>query len=718
MRTDDQPPPGKAPTATMGGVSQMVRDVTDLPAVAHLPDELRALPQYADFRELGRGGMGVVYLARNTLLDRLEVLKVAQVRAGRERFLREIQAAARLDHPNVVRAYAAAEQGAALVFAMEYVAGEDLQKVVARKGPLPVPAACFYAFCAATGLQHAHEHGLVHRDIKPANLLLTKVKGKAVVKVTDFGLAKPAADDGGLTGTGVLMGTPDYLAPEQATDAATADTRADIYSLGCTLYCLLAGAPPFRDAAGLMGKVDAHRHRPPKSLTEVRPDVPAELAAVVAKMLAKRREDRYQTPGEVAAAVRPFIVRPNGKGATVVPAAEVARPTVSVAPAATRVLRRRSEGRTLIAKRVRPPARRWPWVVGAVAAVALVAAVAAGVVKRQTANGPAVVTSVPAGAEVPADDRPAVAPNRVERPVAAKPPAPEADRVLAPELSVWAGKYVTTYTNGRVEVGGASWTVIERTGDVVQFTSRYGSGWRQYYFGTINSKGNLTINERKIIRPVVKPKEAMSGTGSVTPRLIQFTSLQDDRTTRGDYVRLPDGGAGFNFLGEWTFADPAGNETHVLTVAEGVLTRSGQGGGTWERDGGILTAHYPNGHPKESIEWFLIDPDDPDKLTGGGGSTFETWTRSPNAKDQRSGAHSSTARRAGLSLLPIKSEWAGPFAVAPPGYHKHPDADSWRRQWGKRLTELESVEVAELSPAARRGAGDGGRDDVVFGAAD
>src|SRR5438552_10353269 len=225
------------------------------PEVANLPPELAGNPQYEISRELGRGGMGVVYLAKNKLMDRLEVLKVVNRalldRPGAvERFLREIRSAAKLEpHPNVVMAYSAFQVGELLVFAMQYVEGEDLAKFVkARATPLPVPLACYCIHQVAVGLQYAFEKGLVHRDIKPQNLMLSREGKKYVVKVLDFGLAKAKREEGeglDLTGEGRMLGTPDYMAPEQACDAAHADVRADIYSLGCTLYYLLTGAPPF-----------------------------------------------------------------------------------------------------------------------------------------------------------------------------------------------------------------------------------------------------------------------------------------------------------------------------------------------------------------------------------------------------------------------------------------------------------------------------------------
>ena len=388
MKTDDQPP-GKWPTETADQFVDMVRELTDLPAAKQVPDELRALPGYAGFKELGRGGMGVVFLARNTLLDRLEVLKVAQVRTGRGRFLREMQSVAKLQHPNVVTAYSASVQGAVLVFAMEYVPGEDLQKLITRKGQLAVPAACFYAYCAAQGLQHAHDHGLVHRDIKPANLLLTKVRDKAVVKVADFGLAKAhrEADGHGPTEVGQAAGTPAYMAPEQWLNVAGVDIRADIYSLGCTLYCLLTGHPPFRGNPDVQRW--AHTHTPAPPVREARPDIPEELAAVVAKMLAKRLEDRYATPGEVAAAVRGFVKTPS-KPDDERPQPQPAEPTAATRPggllwAAVTAALLAVGGGAWLATRTPTPAT--------------------GPTTPPTANGGTVVMEgVPAGAEVRAAD--------------------------------------------------------------------------------------------------------------------------------------------------------------------------------------------------------------------------------------------------------------------------------------------------------------------------
>lgn len=292
-------------------------DPAGTPDPRTLPAGLADHPDYQILRELGRGGMGVVYLAENTLMGRREVLKVVGSHLLRrkeiqERFLREIRSAAQLHHPNIVSAYTATRAGDSIVFSMEFIEGVDLAKLVEHKGPLPVPHACNFVYQAALGLQHAHERGMVHRDIKPSNLMLARVGKKPVVKILDFGLAKMTSErgvDGGLTHEGQMLGTPHYVAPEQTINAQRADIRADIYSLGCTLYCLLSGRPPF-DAPSLYELLQAHHSMDALPLRLNRPDVPAELDAVVAKMMAKDPDQRFQTPAEVAQALAAFTRKP------------------------------------------------------------------------------------------------------------------------------------------------------------------------------------------------------------------------------------------------------------------------------------------------------------------------------------------------------------------------------------------------------------------------
>ncbi len=320
-------------TAESSTAPQQSPRQSDIP---RLPPELANNPQYEILKKLGRGGMGVVYLAKNKLMDRLEVIKVINKvlldhPGAVERFLREIRSTAKLNHANVVTAHSAAQFGELLILAMEYIEGQDLASLVKAKGPLPIVHACYYIQQAAAGLHHAFEKGMVHRDIKPQNLILAREGKRHIVKVLDFGLAKVMREKGentGLTGEGKMLGTPDYIAPEQTLDAAKADIRADIYSLGCTLYYLLAGHPPF-SADSLGAILLAHQMQEPRPLNLVRPEVPEELAAVVRKMMAKTPAKRYQTPSEVAQILTPFIKQ----GAAPKPSLELSSSATDARPA-------------------------------------------------------------------------------------------------------------------------------------------------------------------------------------------------------------------------------------------------------------------------------------------------------------------------------------------------------------------------------------------------
>jgi serine/threonine protein kinase/WD40 repeat protein len=269
------------------------------------------LGSYLLLERLGEGGMGQVFKAKNWKLGRVVALKL--IRKERlnnpdaiRRFEREVRSAAALSHPNIVLAHDADEIGGTHLLVMEYVEGTDLAKLVKKNGPLAVVDACEYIRQAALGLQHACERGMVHRDIKPANLLLTAV-GRTV-KILDMGLARldePAGDDdrsSTMTQEGMVMGTPDYIAPEQALQSHTVDIRGDIYSLGCTFYFLLTGRVPFAGGS-LTEKLLKHQMSEPRALEEVRPDAPPGVAQVVRRMMAKKPADRYQTPAELATAL-------------------------------------------------------------------------------------------------------------------------------------------------------------------------------------------------------------------------------------------------------------------------------------------------------------------------------------------------------------------------------------------------------------------------------
>jgi serine/threonine protein kinase len=276
--------------------------------------EKLVLGPYLLLERLGQGGMGQVYKARHVLMDRLVALKVLRPDllldhpSALERFRREIQAAAKLTHPNVVLAHDASEVGETFFLVMEYVAGDDLGRLLKQHGRLPPGEAAGYVRQAALGLQHAHEHGLVHRDIKPSNLI--RANEGRVVKILDLGLARLQGRNealaGALTHEGSVMGTPDYIAPEQATDSRSADIRADIYSLGCTLYHLLTGQPPF-PGGSIPEKLLKHQQATPTPVEQLSPEVPPGLTVVVRRMMAKRPQDRYQTPREIADALIPFI---------------------------------------------------------------------------------------------------------------------------------------------------------------------------------------------------------------------------------------------------------------------------------------------------------------------------------------------------------------------------------------------------------------------------
>jgi len=300
---------------TLDGDGSTAKPPSSLPDV---PAPLAEHARYEIVGLIGRGGMGDVYKARHRLMKRTVALKIINrefVRRAEavERFHREVEAAAKLSHPNVVTAHDAEQAGDVHFLAMEYVDGVNLSQTIQDRGPLPIAEACDYIRQAAIGLQYAHEQGMVHRDIKPHNLMLT---ADGTVKILDFGLAsltqvattdaEGVVPDSTLTAVGAIMGTPDFISPEQANDARQADIRSDIYSLGATLYFLLSGRPPFAEGS-VMHKLKSHAQAEPEPLESLRDDVPPELVAVVTKMTAKDPEERYLTPSEVAHALESFL---------------------------------------------------------------------------------------------------------------------------------------------------------------------------------------------------------------------------------------------------------------------------------------------------------------------------------------------------------------------------------------------------------------------------
>jgi WD40 repeat protein/tRNA A-37 threonylcarbamoyl transferase component Bud32 len=301
------------PTLTTGPAAAGPDTVT-LP-----PPQAPVLAGYEILDVLGSGGMGLVYRARQIDRDRIVALKV--IRKERllhpevvRRFRREAQAAARLSHPNVVVVYESDRDGDSHFLAMEYVPGVTLQRLVEDTGPLKPALACDFVRQAALGLQHAFEQALVHRDIKPANLMVVVPPGaplppRPLLKILDMGVARlyqlrdlPEDSLTTLTRDGAVIGTPDYIAPEQLEDPHGADIRADLYSLGCTFYFLLTGGVPFPGGT-LVQKLDRQRWETPPSVDQLRPEVPRAVAAVVRRLMAKHPDDRYPTPGELAAAL-------------------------------------------------------------------------------------------------------------------------------------------------------------------------------------------------------------------------------------------------------------------------------------------------------------------------------------------------------------------------------------------------------------------------------
>lgn len=276
------------------------------------------LREYELLEKVGEGGMGAVYRARHTKLDKVVAIKILPAERMKDtgavdRFEREMRAVGKLDHPNIVRAMDAGEVDGTHFLVMEYVKGIDLAKLVKRHGPLRIADACELIRQAAVGLDDAHANDMVHRDIKPSNLMLAEQRRKPpVVKVLDMGLAllgeAHSPDAGGLTRSDQIMGTLDYMAPEQGGDSHEVDIRADIYAPGATLYRLLTGqviyhGPSYQTP---VQKLMALATEPARSIQDRREGIPDELADVVHQMLAKDPDARIATPADVAEALAPF----------------------------------------------------------------------------------------------------------------------------------------------------------------------------------------------------------------------------------------------------------------------------------------------------------------------------------------------------------------------------------------------------------------------------
>ncbi len=271
--------------------------------------------KYKLLGHLGTGGMSTVYLAEHLLMHRRVAIKVLPKARGAdtessylERFRREAQAIASLDHVNIVRAYDIDNEGDTHYLVMEYINGRDLNFIVHESGPLDYITAARYTKQAARGLHYAHSVGLIHRDVKPANLL---VDAEGVVKILDLGLARFIAEEERASLTVAydenVLGTADYLAPEQAIDSHGVDVRADIYALGCSLYYFLTGHPPFTEGT-LTQRLMSHQKDPPPSIYHDRKDAPAGLVNICLKMMAKKPADRYQTCAEVVGALGDWLV--------------------------------------------------------------------------------------------------------------------------------------------------------------------------------------------------------------------------------------------------------------------------------------------------------------------------------------------------------------------------------------------------------------------------
>lgn len=405
------PPPGRAEATAGPGAGTQADPPAGVDTPSRIGDaasrgNLVGLVLARDFqivRRLGEGGMGTVYLAEQLSLKRKVAVKLlkaelAQDDVSRRRFETEAKAVAQLSHANIVQVYAVGEQDGLLFMALEFVDGWTLKDYLSRKGPPELPIALSIMRQVAGALARAAEVGIIHRDIKPENILLTR---KVEVKVTDFGLSRIINQGHGLnlTQTGTSMGTPLYMSPEQVMGVPL-DPRTDLYSFGATCYHLLAGHPPFTgDSAMAVGIKHVQDEPPP--LAKIRPDLPADLAPLVHRLLAKRPEDRYQTAREVMRDLKrisdvafgatgsvPSATLPVGGPSSTKLAASAPRPPVDATE--PYIVESLPE---LTAK----PPRRWvPWIIGlSLAAAVLAGAVVGQMLKPQEEPQPSATASIP-----------------------------------------------------------------------------------------------------------------------------------------------------------------------------------------------------------------------------------------------------------------------------------------------------------------------------------